>query len=68
MLTCGLCDSENIDGAEICDNCGQPLDDAHLRPPSNEVERRLLHDRVGLLDPQPPISVPPPCRSGACCG
>lgn len=65
MLTCGLCDSENIDGAEICDNCGQPLDDAHLRPPANEVERRLLRDRVILLDPQPPITVPPSMPVGS---
>jgi CBS domain-containing protein len=64
MITCGLCDSENIDGAEICDNCGQPLDDLHLRPPTNEVERSLLRDRVSLLDPQPPITVLPTMSVG----
>jgi len=65
MITCGLCDSENIDGAEICDNCGQPLVDAHLPPPANEVERRLLRDRVSLLAPQSPVTVVPTMPVGS---
>jgi CBS domain-containing protein len=59
MLICQFCFDENIDGAEHCENCGQPLDDSHLRPPMTEAERSLLGDRVSRLGPKAAVTVAP---------
>jgi CBS domain-containing protein len=59
MTLCRHCRTPNIDGAEDCENCGQPLDDTHLPPPPNEASRRLLSDRVETLSPRNPIAVAP---------
>ncbi len=59
MLHCRYCGCENIEGADACAECGQPLDDTHLSPPSGEVERSLLRDRISVLEPKTPISVAP---------
>lgn len=59
MITCPLCDFENIEGVDVCDQCGQPLDDAHLPSPKNAVERGLLIDTVDTLYPRQPITVAP---------
>jgi CBS domain-containing protein len=56
---CNYCGSDNIQGADECADCGQPLDDTHLSPPTNEIERSLLRDRVSALRPKHPISVAP---------
>jgi CBS domain-containing protein len=57
MVLCRHCRTPNIDGAEDCENCGQPLADTHLPPPQNEASRRLLSDRVETLSPRNPITV-----------
>ena len=59
MSVCPLCDFENIEGTDVCEECGQPLDDLHLPDPATAVERSLLKDRVGVLNPKAPIVVPP---------
>jgi CBS domain-containing protein len=59
MVQCIYCGSENIQGADECAECGQPLDDAHLAPPTNEVARSLLGDRVSALVPKRPVAVSP---------
>jgi CBS domain-containing protein len=59
MALCRHCRTPNIDGAEDCENCGQPLGDTHLPPPPNEASRRLLSDRVETLSPRKPITVAP---------
>jgi CBS domain-containing protein len=59
MILCRHCKSRNIDGAEDCENCGQPLADAHLPPPRTKAERSLLGDRVSALDPKRPVTVAP---------
>lgn len=59
MTLCPYCCSENIEGADDCAECGQPLDDTHLAPPTNAVERSLLRDRVSALVPKKPITVAP---------
>ena len=59
MIICPYCSSENIEGVDLCDDCGQPLSDSHLAPPSNEVEQGLLQDRVSVLAPKPPLTVKP---------
>lgn len=57
MISCPLCDFANIQGVDLCEQCGQPLHDTHLMPPRNAVERGLLLDTVDSLSPKPPIVV-----------
>jgi CBS domain-containing protein len=64
MIVCPYCGCENIKGADDCADCGQPLDDAHLAPPSSEVERSLLGDRISALAPKRPITVAPTTSVG----
>ncbi len=62
MMLCPLCDFENIDGVDSCEQCGQPFSDSHLQSPKSAVERGLLVDRVGSLTSQALIAVPAPTR------
>ncbi len=57
MTICPLCDFENIEGVDLCDQCGQPLHDAHELLPNNAVERGLLVDTIDCLSPKAPIVV-----------
>ena len=57
MIICPFCGAENIEGVDECAKCGQSLSDLHLQPPSTEVERSLLRDRVAALQPREPITV-----------
>jgi len=59
MILCPYCRSKNIEGADECAKCGQPLVDTHLPPPHSEVERSLLHDRISVLVPKKPITAAP---------
>ena len=58
MIYCPYCDAENIEGADLCSGCSQPLRELHLTPPSSEVEKSLLIDRMKALQPKAPIVVP----------
>ena len=46
MISCPLCDFANIEGVDICEQCGQPLDETHLPDPKTAVERGLITDPV----------------------
>jgi CBS domain-containing protein len=59
MILCPYCGSENIEGADDCAGCLQPLHDTHLAPPRTSLERAVLHDRVAALKPKQPITVAP---------
>jgi CBS domain-containing protein len=59
MTLCPYCGYENIAGADVCDECEQPLADLYLPTPATAVERRLLKDRIRLLSPKTPIAVSP---------
>lgn len=59
MIICPYCSSENIEGVDLCEECGESLTDTHLAPPSNEVEQGLLRDRVSVLSPKKPLTVSP---------
>ncbi len=59
MITCPYCDFENIEGDDVCAQCGQPIDELHLPDPSTLVERSLLNDRVGALNPKTTVVVAP---------
>jgi CBS domain-containing protein len=61
MIVCPLCSAENIEGADLCEECGQPLADLHLPNPATPVEQSLLRDHVRTLikEEKLPISVLP---------
>jgi CBS domain-containing protein len=59
MILCPYCDAENIEGADVCDECQLSLTDLSLRPPATDVERGLLRDRIASLKPNPPLAVGP---------
>jgi CBS domain-containing protein len=59
MMLCPYCDAENIEGADVCEECQLSLTDLSLRPPSSDVERGLLRDRIESLNPNKPLSVGP---------
>ncbi len=62
MSSCPYCDVENIEGVDVCEECGQPLTDMHLSTPGTAVEQGLLKDRIGSLNPKKPFTVAPSAR------
>ena len=59
MILCPYCDAENIEGADVCEQCQLSLADLSLRAPASEAERGLLRDRIETLNPKKPLSVGP---------
>jgi CBS domain-containing protein len=61
MIVCPYCSAENIEGDDLCEECGQPLADLHLPTPATPVERSLLRDHIQTLrkEEKLPISVRP---------
>ena len=57
MLLCPFCGQENIDGADVCDECQQPLAFLSKPRPSSAMERSLIKDRVSMLSPRPAVVV-----------
>lgn len=58
MVLCPYCGAEEIDGADLCQVCQQPLDDLTDPQPSTELERFLVRDKVYMLHPSKPVTVP----------
>ena len=56
-MKCPYCKFENIEGDDVCEQCGQPLSDSHLRGPKNTLERGLLKDRLCALPFKKPVVV-----------
>jgi CBS domain-containing protein len=59
LIPCPYCDYEVIEGADVCEGCGQPLTEFHLPVPATPVERALLTDRVRLFQGRRPLLVSP---------
>jgi predicted transcriptional regulator len=57
-IPCPYCDFGNIEGEDVCEQCGQPLSDMHLSDFRTAVERGLMKDRVSKLSPKKPVTVP----------
>lgn len=55
MLTCPFCESENIDGADECEDCGQPLIVMSMPRPATRLEKSLVKDRIEELEPREPL-------------
>jgi CBS domain-containing protein len=59
MVMCPYCGDENIDGADLCEQCQQPLDYLSKRTPNSGLEHAILKDRVYALAPRQPVVVAP---------
>ena len=59
MIICPYCQAENIEGADECCDCNQPLTEMSIRVPATSVEADLLRDRIERLWPKTPSTVPP---------
>ena len=59
MILCPYCDHEVIEGADECDECGQPLTDLHRPLPASEVELSLLTDRLYSYTSKRPMVISP---------
>jgi CBS domain-containing protein len=57
MISCPFCGTENLQGADICDDCQHSLTDLSIPVPSTAVEKGLLKDRIELLTPRKPETV-----------
>jgi len=57
MISCPFCGTENLQGADICDDCQHSLTDLSIPVPSTAVEKGLLKDRIELLTPKKPETV-----------
>ena len=59
MLVCPYCEHENIDGADVCDECEQPLIAQSMPKPATSLERAIMKDRIHQLAPREPLVVEP---------
>jgi CBS domain-containing protein len=59
MPTCPFCGHRNIEGADVCDDCQEPLEFLTRPTPHNDLERSVLNARVFMLAPRLPIVVSP---------
>ena len=56
MTTCSSCDTDNIEGVDSCELCGQPLSEEYRSGPQSELAKHLLKDRIEALRPKKPLT------------
>jgi CBS domain-containing protein len=59
MIVCPYCQAENIEGADLCEQCNASLADLSVRIPATRVEADLLRDRIERLWPKSPSTATP---------
>jgi CBS domain-containing protein len=59
MLICPDCKAENIEGADVCEGCGQDLRSLALPTPRSEFEEHLMYDSLGDIGAKEAVSVAP---------
>lgn len=57
MIICPFCGEENIDGADVCEQCQEPLVFLSKPHPTSAIEHSILKDRVYMLAPGKPLVV-----------
>lgn len=57
MSTCPYCGHENIDGADQCAECQEPLQFLSKPRAATPLEKRILKDRIRTLSPREPVIV-----------
>jgi CBS domain-containing protein len=61
-MICPHCGNDNLPGSEECGRCGQDLTQLDQPCSLDPVERSLIEDPVGLLQPRTPVTIGPACR------
>ena len=64
MIICPACGAENLEGVDVCDQCQAPLTELSIPHATTAVEKSLLHDRIEILKPRPPLCVFPESAVG----
>jgi len=57
MIVCPDCGIDNIDGADLCEGCQQPLAASNALTPKSDVEESIFHDRIRVLARHGPLCV-----------
>jgi CBS domain-containing protein len=57
-MICPWCDHDNVPGSDECSNCRQDLTQLDRPVAHDRVERSLMDDRVSVLNPRPPVTLP----------
>ena len=57
MVVCPFCHEVNIEGADQCEECQQPLGFLNKPRASSAIERSLFKDNVAMLAPRKPLTV-----------
>ena len=67
MIVCPDCGFENIDGADLCETCQQPLAPLNAPTPTTDIEKSIFHDRIRSLARAWAFvrRIPYPCGGGA---
>jgi CBS domain-containing protein len=63
-MICPHCGNDNLPGNEECGRCGQDMTQLDRPVPGDAVERSLIEDPVGRLQPRPPITIAPTTSVG----
>ncbi len=58
-MICPHCGNDNLPGSEECGRCGQDMTQLDRPMPGDPVERSLVEDPVGRLNPRKPVTVRP---------
>jgi CBS domain-containing protein len=58
-MICPHCGNDNLPGSEECGRCGQDMTQLDRPVPGDPVERSLIEDPVGRLNPRTPVTVRP---------
>jgi len=58
-MICPDCKTDNIDGADFCESCGQDLSNLDLPGANSEFEEHLMRDTLSALEPSDAPSVSP---------
>jgi CBS domain-containing protein len=61
-MICPHCDCDNIDGVDVCEDCGMPLVD--LDPMGSELEQSISRHSIDVLCPRDPVAVDPSTSAG----
>lgn len=57
MAICPFCHEQNIDGADECEHCQQPIGFLTKPRAGSRLEHSLIKDRVFMLSPRVPLTV-----------
>jgi CBS domain-containing protein len=58
-MICPHCGNDNLPGSEECGRCGQDMTQLDRPVPGDAVERSLIEDPVGRVNPRKPVTIGP---------